>query len=67
MRWKNAKGKETERLIYNGYSLRIEFDDNPEGDHVSGKIYLCVNDPMKSYVVGKFNAKIIMPTSNANP
>ena len=66
LRWKNAKGKETDELIKNGYSLRIEFDD-PEGDHVSGKIYLCVNDPMKSYVVGKFIANIIMPTSNANP
>ena len=66
LRWKNAKGKEAGGTIYNGYSLRIEFD-NPKGNHVSGKIYLCVDDEMKSYVVGKFNAKIIMPTSNANP
>jgi predicted RNA-binding Zn-ribbon protein involved in translation (DUF1610 family) len=61
LRWKNAKGKKTEQLIYNGYCLRIEFDDSPEGNHVSGKIYLCVDDQMKSYVVGKFYARIYKP------
>ena len=61
LRWIGAT-----EMKYNGYSLRLEFG-NPEGDHVSGKIYLCTDDEMKSYVVGKFNAKIIMPTSNANP
>jgi len=60
LRWKNAKGKEADETKYNGYSLRIEFG-NPEGNHISGKIYLCVADEMKSYVVGKFNAKIIKP------
>jgi hypothetical protein len=60
LRWKNAKGQEAGGTIYNGYSLRIEFD-NAKGNHVSGKIYLCVDDEMENYVVGKFNAKIIMP------
>jgi hypothetical protein len=60
LRWKNDRGKKTEKLIYNGYRLRIEFD-NPEGNQISGKIYLCVDDEMENYVVGKFNAKITMP------
>ena len=60
LRWKNDQGQEADETKYNGYSLRIEFG-NPEGNHISGKIYLCVADEMKSYVVGKFYAKIIKP------
>jgi hypothetical protein len=60
LRWKNAQGQEQGEMKYNSYSLRLEFG-NPEGDHVSGKIYLCTDDEMKSYVVGKFYAKIIKP------
>jgi hypothetical protein len=60
LRWKNAQGQEQGEMKYNGYSLRLEFG-NPEGDHISGKIYLCTDDEMKSYVVGKFYAKIIKP------
>ena len=55
LRWKEAT-----EMKYNGYSLRLEFG-NPEGDHIAGKIYLCTDDEMKSYVVGKFYAKIIKP------
>ena len=55
LRWKGAT-----EMKYNGYSLRLEFG-NPEGDHIAGKIYLCTDDEMKSYVVGKFYAKIIKP------
>lgn len=55
LRWKGAT-----EMKYNGYSLRLEFG-NPEGDHIAGKIYLCTDDQMKSYVVGKFYAKIYKP------
>ena len=60
LRWKNAQGQEASEMKNTGYALRIEFG-NPEGNHISGKIYLSAPDQLKSYVVGDFNAEIVKP------
>ncbi|MGD0252785.1 MAG: hypothetical protein ABSC01_08825 [Verrucomicrobiota bacterium] len=60
LRWKNAQGQETDQVEPTGYALRIEFG-HPASNYISGKIYLCTPDELKSYVVGNFNAEIVKP------
>jgi len=59
LRWKDAQGQAAQQAE-TGYALRIEFEQ-PAGNYISGKIYLCAPDEMKSYVVGRFNAEIVKP------
>ena len=59
LRWKDAQGHAAQHAE-TGYAMRIEFGQ-PAGDTISGKIYLCTPDEMKSYVVGRFNAEIVKP------
>jgi len=43
-----------------GYALRLKF--NPvSGNHISGNIYFCAPDDLKSYVMGTFNAELRHP------
>jgi hypothetical protein len=59
LRWKDAQGQAAQQAA-TGYAMRIEFGQ-PAGNNISGKIYLCTPDEMKSYVVGRFNAEIVKP------
>jgi hypothetical protein len=59
LRWKDAQGQAAQQAE-TGYAMRIEFGQ-PAGNYISGKIYLCTPDEMKSYVVGRFNAEIVKP------
>jgi DNA-directed RNA polymerase subunit RPC12/RpoP len=59
LRWKE-QGREANQGE-NQYALRLEFGQ-PTGNTISGKIYLCTPDDLKSYVVGVFNAEIVRPT-----
>ncbi len=59
LRWKDAQGQAAQQAE-TGYAMRIEFEQ-PAGNNISGKIYLCTPDEMKSYVVGRFNAEIVKP------
>jgi len=59
LRWKDANG--VQKAAYDvGYALRLEFGALAK-DHLPGKIYLCLPDAEKSYLMGKFNASIIKP------
>jgi hypothetical protein len=57
LRWRDDQGQAAQQAA-TGYAMRIEFGQ-PAGNTVSGKIYLCTSDEMKSYVVGRFNAEIV--------
>jgi len=43
-----------------GYAMRLNFGD-VNGNRISGKIYFCAPDELKSYVAGTFNAQIRRP------
>ena len=59
LRWKDANGMQKE--IYNvGYALRLEFGAL-EKNRLPGKIYLCLPDAEKSYLMGTFNADARKP------
>ncbi|HTX22452.1 MAG TPA: hypothetical protein VMD27_11445 [Candidatus Aquilonibacter sp.] len=55
LRWQG--GREN---LESGYALRLEFGEI-SGNRISGKIYFCAPDQMKSYVAGTFNAEIRRP------
>jgi hypothetical protein len=57
LRWKDVQGQAAQQAE-TGYAMRIEFGQ-PTSNSISGKIYLCTPDEMKSYVVGRFNAEIV--------
>jgi DNA-directed RNA polymerase subunit RPC12/RpoP len=43
-----------------GYAMRLQFGQLA-GNRLSGKIYFCAPDEMKSYIAGNFNAQIRRP------
>lgn len=43
-----------------GYAMRLNFGD-VNGNRISGKIYFCAPDDLKSYAMGSFNAEIRKP------
>jgi DNA-directed RNA polymerase subunit RPC12/RpoP len=43
-----------------GYAMRLDFGQ-VSSNRISGKIYFCAPDEMKSYIVGTFNAQIHKP------
>jgi hypothetical protein len=52
---------DSEKVIFNnGYALRLEFGAL-EKNRLPGKIYLCLPDPEKSYLLGTFNADARKP------
>ena len=59
LRWKDDD-QQSKVTITNGYALRLNFGQL-SGNHLSGKIYLCVPDETKSYIAGTFNADIRRP------
>jgi DNA-directed RNA polymerase subunit RPC12/RpoP len=47
-------------IFQGGYAMRLNFGE-VSGNHISGKIYFCAPDDLKSYVMGTFNAEIRKP------
>jgi hypothetical protein len=59
LRWKD--GDQVQKENYDGgYALRLEFG-TLERNRLPGKIYLCVPDPGKSYLLGTFTADARKP------
>ena len=59
LRWKNDGGTQKENYDV-GYALRLEFGAL-EKNRLQGKIYLCLPDAEKSYLMGTFNADAHKP------
>ena len=59
LRWKDANGTQKENYDV-GYALRLEFGAL-EKNRLPGKIYLCLPDAEKSYLLGTFNADARKP------
>jgi len=60
LRWKDDAGRVQSPSYSGGYALRLQFGalDN---NRLPGKIYLCLPDSEKSYLMGKFTAGVIKP------
>lgn len=56
LRW-NENGAEQKSQFPGGYALHLEFGPVKK-NRLSGKIYLCLPDPEKSYLAGTFNAEL---------
>lgn len=61
LRWREAGQKSETQSVNDGYALKLEFGP-VEGNHISGKIYICTPDTWKSAVAGTFRAEIRKPT-----
>lgn len=59
LRWKDASGVQKASFDV-GYALRLEFGALAN-NRLSGKIYLCLPDAEKSYLMGTFNADARKP------
>jgi regulation of enolase protein 1 (concanavalin A-like superfamily)/DNA-directed RNA polymerase subunit RPC12/RpoP len=60
LRWKDADGTVQKSNYDDGYALRLEFGALAN-NRLPGKIYLCLPDPEKSYLMGTFNADARKP------
>jgi hypothetical protein len=60
LHWKNESEPAGTQVFKTGYALRIEFGQRSD-NRLPGKIYLCVPDELKSYVMGTFKAEIRKP------
>jgi regulation of enolase protein 1 (concanavalin A-like superfamily) len=58
--WPGGPGSEQLPSYATGYALRLQFG-NFTNDRLSGKIYLCLPDPQKSYLLGSFDAQVAQP------
>ncbi|HEY1716943.1 MAG TPA: hypothetical protein VGH42_01460 [Verrucomicrobiae bacterium] len=59
MRWQDG-GEDAKETLEGGYAMRLDFSQLA-GNRLSGKIYLCTPDDLKSYVAGTFNVEIRKP------
>jgi hypothetical protein len=57
VRWQDDRQRPGKDDIWAGYALKLAFRQAANG-RVAGKIYLCLPDPSKSFVAGKFDAEI---------
>jgi len=60
LRWKDANGTVQKPGFDTGYALRLEFGELAN-NRLPGKIYLCLPDAEKSYVLGSFTAAVSKP------
>jgi len=60
LRWKDDSGTVQKPAFESGYALRLEFG-MLLNNHLPGKIYLCLPDDEKSYLMGSFVANIVKP------
>ena len=63
--WPDVSGTQ-KQSFNNGYVMRLEFGALAS-DHLPGKIYLCLPDAEKSYLMGNFNAEVLKPKLAAPP
>ena len=64
LRWKDASGAVQKENFTNGYAMRLEFGVLAN-NRLPGKIYLCLPDMEKSYLLGSFNADARKPRPKA--
>ena len=64
LRWKDAVGEVQRKDFTNGYAMRLEFGALAN-NRLPGKIYLCLPDAEKSYLLGSFNADARKPKPKA--
>jgi hypothetical protein len=62
LRWKDATGAGQKDNYDAGYAMRLEFGALAN-NHLPGKIYLCLPDAEKSYLLGTFSADTRKPKS----
>ena len=60
LRWKDAAGTVQRENYEDSYALRLEFGELAN-NRLPGKIYLCLPDAEKSYLLGSFNADARKP------
>ena len=60
LRWTDDTGTVQKPVFDNGYALRLEFG-LLVNNHLPGKIYLCLPDDEKSYLMGSFVASVSKP------
>jgi len=60
LRWKDDTGTVQKNNFDNGYAMRLEFGAL-SNNRLPGKIYLCLPDDEKSYLMGSFNANASKP------
>ncbi|MGA2248132.1 MAG: hypothetical protein ABSH48_24370 [Verrucomicrobiota bacterium] len=60
LHWKDDAGTVQMPAFNSGYALRLQFG-TLDNNRLPGKIYLCLPDPQKSYLVGSFEAKVLSP------
>jgi DNA-directed RNA polymerase subunit RPC12/RpoP len=63
-RWKDASGTVQKENYDDSYALRLEFG-TLANNRLPGKIYLCLPDAEKSYLLGAFNADARKPKPKA--
>ena len=64
LRWKDTAGAVQKANYDAGYAMRLEFGALAN-NHLPGKIYLCLPDAEKSYLLGTFNADARKPKAKA--
>jgi hypothetical protein len=64
VRWKDAAGTVQTENYDDRYALRLEFGELVN-NRLPGKIYLCLPDAEKSYLLGSFNADARKPKPKA--
>ncbi|HUC84234.1 MAG TPA: hypothetical protein VL970_03500, partial [Candidatus Acidoferrales bacterium] len=64
LQWKDNAGTVQMPSFDAGYALRLQFGTLKD-DRLPGKIYLCLPDPQKSYLLGAFEANVLKPKSKA--
>src|SRR5665213_261573 len=60
LRWQDVSGTVQKENYNDGYALRLEFG-GLEKNRLPGKIYLCLPDAEKSYLMGTFSAEARKP------
>lgn len=60
LRWKDAAGEVQKANYDSGYAMRLEFGALAN-NRLPGKIWLCVPDTEKSYLLGSFKANVSKP------
>jgi hypothetical protein len=66
LRWKDEAQQRKSRTFNSGYALKVEFDQ-ASGGRISGRIYVCFPDDVKSVVAGTFDAEIRRPPAPKVP
>jgi hypothetical protein len=66
LRWKNEEQRTVTRNFASDYAMKLQFGGAANG-RMPGKIYICLPDEEKSYVVGTFDAEIRQPPQPKTP